>query len=113
MDKEILSRVAEYLAGRGYVIVDRDWRGTEGAVDLFAAERREFVAVLVKARARGRSYALPENMSQAEQRRLRRLAAEWLRVHGQSYERIGIDVVECIAEGPGGYSISHTRRVGT
>jgi putative endonuclease len=113
MERTILGRIEEYLTRRGYSIADREWHGSEGAVDLLAVERGEFVVVIVKVGTRGRSHAPLEKVSQAAQKRLRGLAVEWLRAHGQSYDRIRLDAVEYLAEGPGSYTISHVRGAGS
>jgi putative endonuclease len=81
--------VAERLAAAGWTIVERNSRppGARGELDIVARHGGELVFVEVKARTVG-SIAGPESPALAvgpqKQRRLRRLAAAWLRDPGRA-----------------------------
>lgn len=81
---------AQMLADAGWVIVERNWRGTRGELDIVALDGRELVVVEVKTRT-GIGYGHPaEAVTPAKLARLRRLAGEWLAGR----------VVEALAERP-------------
>ena len=87
-----LGRYGEDLAAawyteRGYTIVDRNWRSALGELDLIVARTRpssngrtelEIVVVEVKTRSSNRFGTPFEAVGNDKQRRIRRLAAEWL-----------------------------------
>lgn len=82
-DRAAVGRYGEELAARmledaGWVIVDRNWRGTRGELDLVALDGRELVVVEVKTRT-GLGFGHPaEAVTAPKLARLRRLAGEWL-----------------------------------
>src|SRR3954447_15043608 len=72
-------RIAEQaLVAKGMVVVDRNWRCTEGEVDLILRDGDEVVFCEVKTR-RTSTFGTPaEAVVAGKVRRLRRLAAHWL-----------------------------------
>jgi len=114
--KDALGREGEqaavtYLEGRGFRILDRNWRCTDGEIDIVAVERHTFVVCEVKTRS-GTRYGTPlDAVGRAKRRRLRMLAARWLAAHGVRFERIRIDVVGLLRDGAGGFTIEHVRGV--
>jgi putative endonuclease len=73
--------VARWYAGHGYDVVERNWRSPTGEIDLIARAGTLVVFCEIKARATDR-YGPPESaVGWAKQRRLRRLAVEWLATH--------------------------------
>jgi putative endonuclease len=115
--KDVLGRegeqaAVEYLKSLGFRILDRNWRCTDGEIDIVAAERHTFVVCEVKTRS-GTRYGTPlDAVGYAKRRRLRRLAALWLHSHGVRFDRIRIDVIGLLRDGDGGFSIEHVRGVG-
>lgn len=84
---------AAYLAGRGYRILDRNWRIREGELDIVARDEDCIVAVEVKTRS-GSGYGNPlEAITAAKAARLRRLLGEWVRTSGPGPSRLRIDAV--------------------
>ncbi|HEX3897679.1 MAG TPA: YraN family protein [Mycobacteriales bacterium] len=68
-----------YLVGAGFRIVDRNWRCPEGEIDILAVDGNTFVIVEVKTRTTT-AYGEPhEAVTWRKVRKLRGLAARWLR----------------------------------
>jgi putative endonuclease len=89
-----------------YEILDRNWRCAEGELDVVARSALGDVVVFceVKTRSSG-SFGSPfEAVTPAKQRRLRVLAARWLRTErhgGAHYGQVRFDVA-AVTVGPGG-----------
>lgn len=88
---------AAYLEGRGYRIVDRNWRRASGAlrgeIDLLAASGATLAVVEVKTR-RGDAFGGPvAAVTYRKQAKLRALAAAWLRETGGWRGPVRFDVV--------------------
>ena len=117
LPKDALGRDGEKTAARcleaaGLRILDRNWRCTDGELDIVAAECRTLVVCEVKTRS-GPGFGAPlEAITRRKMSRLRRLAARWLAAHGTAFEAIRIDAVGLIADGNGGYTVEHVRGVG-
>ncbi|MBO0801984.1 MAG: YraN family protein [Nocardiopsaceae bacterium] len=115
--KDVLGRegeqaAADYLAERGFRILDRNWRCADGEIDIVATERHSLVVCEVKTRS-GTRYGTPlEAIGRAKRRRLRRLAVLWLNAHGIRFDQIRIDVLGLLRDGSGGFTIEHVRGVG-
>jgi putative endonuclease len=115
--KDVLGREGEqaavsYLEGRGFRILDRNWRCADGEIDIVAVERHTFVACEVKTRT-GTRYGTPlDAVGREKRRRLRRLAALWLSAHGVRFDQIRIDVLGLLRDEAGGFTIEHVRGVG-
>ncbi|MEG3614941.1 YraN family protein [Isoptericola haloaureus] len=102
---------ARYLTERGYEVLDRNWRGTGGELDLVLGDRGRVVAVEVKTR-RGTGYGHPaEAVTRAKLRRVRRLTAEWLRTHPGPWCEIRVDVVAVLLPRSGAAQVEHLRGV--
>lgn len=70
--------MARWYVGRGYAVVDRNWRVREGEIDLVLRRGRTVVFCEVKTR-RGGAFGSPfEAVTVAKQQRLRTLALRWL-----------------------------------
>lgn len=115
--KDVLGKEGEqaavsFLEGRGFRILDRNWRCADGEIDIVAADRRTFVVCEVKTRS-GTRYGTPlEAVGRQKRRRLRRLAALWLSAHGTRFDQIRIDVLGLLSDGAGGFTIEHVQGVG-
>jgi putative endonuclease len=115
--KDVLGQEGEqaavsYLEGCGFRILDRNWRCADGEIDIVAVERQTFVVCEVKTRS-GTRYGTPlDAVGRTKQRRLRRLAVQWLNAHGIRFEQIRIDVLGLLYEASGGFTIEHVRGVG-
>ncbi|MBD7998899.1 MULTISPECIES: YraN family protein [Oerskovia] len=98
---------ARYLVDAGWVVLDRNWRGTRGELDLVARDGDVLVAVEVKTR-RGTAYGHPaEAVTPDKLARLRRLTGEWVATHPVRPASIRIDVVAVILPAAGAAHVEH------
>jgi putative endonuclease len=89
-------RAAAHYRATGYAVLDRNWRCAEGEIDLVCARGDTLVVCEVKAR-RGDVHGHPvEAVTPAKQRRLRRLAAAWLRGQRARWAVVRFDVVSVL-----------------
>ncbi|GII99377.1 putative endonuclease [Sediminihabitans luteus] len=103
--------VARHLEQAGWQVLDRNWRGTRGELDIVALDGDEIVAVEVKTR-RGSTYGHPaEAVTLAKLARLRRLAGEWLTTHEARARSVRIDVVAVTVPRAGAAELEHLRGV--
>lgn len=93
------SAVAEWYERRGAVVVDRNWRCRSGELDLVVVDGRCVVFCEVKTRRSTRFGSPFDAVGYDKQRRLRRLAGEWLRAHDVGAPEIRIDVASVIVSG--------------
>jgi len=77
----------------GYQIIDRNWRSRTGELDLILRYGEVFVFSEVKARRNDDFGPASGAVGPAKQRRIRKLAIEWLRAHEIQAEAIRFDVV--------------------
>ena len=103
---------AEYLEQAGFRVLDRNYRCSEGEIDIVAAEHRVLVACEVKTRS-SLQYGTPlEAINPRKLRRLRRLAVRWVLTHGVIFDQLRVDVVGVLKLPDGNFSIEHVRGVG-
>lgn len=97
-------RAATWYTEQGYRVLERNWRGRAGELDLVCSRCAVLVICEVKAR-RAATHGQPfEAVTPDKQRRLRRLAAEYLvtlstgpsRSEHTFYEEIRFDVVSVL-----------------
>ncbi|MEU4214669.1 YraN family protein [Actinoplanes sp. NPDC026623] len=103
-------RLAErHLRAQGLVVLARNWRRTEGEVDLILRDGDDVVFCEVKTR-RGDRYGTPaEAIGPAKVRRLRRLAARWLAETSVRPHGIRFDVVAVLPQRRGATVVEHVR----
>ena len=81
----------------GYEVVARNWRCSDGELDLVVRRGRAFVFCEVKTRTSTMFGAPVEAVTRAKQVRLRHLAARWLRDHaGMRASEIRFDVASVL-----------------
>lgn len=102
---------ARALAEHGLQIIERNWRGRQGEIDIVALDGDELVVVEVKTRS-GLGFGHPaEAVTPHKLARLRRLAAEWLAEHDVRPAGVRIDVVAVVRQRSGPADVEHLRGV--
>ncbi len=82
-----------HLRGMGYKIIDRNYRGKLGEVDIIAKDKDILVFVEVKTRKNG-SFGSPKMaVTERKKRQLSKVALEYLKMSGLSDVRCRFDVV--------------------
>ncbi|UVJ38084.1 YraN family protein [Arthrobacter sp. CJ23] len=115
--KDLLGQHGEMLAAgfletQGMRIVDRNWRCSDGEIDIVALDGDTLVVAEVKTR-RSTAYGHPfEAVGTAKLARLHRLATSWCREHELRVPYRRVDVVSVIDDGVGEPMLEHLRGVG-
>ena len=90
-------RATTYLETLGYAIVERNWRGTQGEIDIIAQDATTLVLVEVRVRRGSRRGSAEESITPTKARRLVRLLDEYLyerSQHSQAWNGgLRIDIV--------------------
>ena len=115
--KDLLGRqgeqvAADYLRKAGLAILDRNWRCSQGEIDIVAADGPALVVCEVKTRSGVRLGTPLEAVTRQKAWRQRRLAVLWLHDHNVLYDEIRIDVVGVLRLASGEFKIEHVRGVG-
>jgi putative endonuclease len=114
--KDAVGRFGEDLAARhldaaGLQILARNWRCSEGELDIVAREGPVLAFVEVKTRS-SVAFGVPsEAVTPVKAARIHRLALRWLDEHREQagWPAIRFDVVSIVRLGPGGPSVEHLR----
>ena len=77
-------RVARWYVAAGYAVLDRNWYGDGGELDLILGRGPQIIFCEVKTRTSDRFGAPVEAVDFRKQRRIRALAIQWLRHHGRA-----------------------------
>lgn len=104
-------RIAErHLVARGLALLDRNWRCSQGEIDLVLRDGDETVFVEVKTR-RSTDFGHPlEAITAVKLARLRRLAGAWCAAHPGA-GRVRLDAVGVILPDDAPATIEHLERV--
>lgn len=86
-------RAARHYESAGYRIEARNWRCSIGEIDLVARRGSELVVIEVKTRSSDRFGHPVEAVTEAKQRRLRRLGIRYRAERGAAGDRLRFDVV--------------------
>lgn len=106
------SVAARRLTSLGMTVIDRNWRGPSGEIDLVLRDGETLVICEVKTRTSAdRGHPL-EAVTVTKARRLRRLAAEWIEAHRVRPADVRIDVVGVLQPGHGAAQVEHLKGVG-
>jgi len=101
---------ARYLTESGVQVLDRNWRCTQGEIDIVALDQGCLVVCEVKTR-RGVGFGSPvEAVTPAKAARLRRLAASWLERHHHlvsGVQDVRVDVIGIIRPRHGPALVEH------
>lgn len=115
-DKDAFGRAGEEAAARylmtlGWRVVARNWRCSEGEIDIVAHDGARHVVCEVKTR-RSVRYGTPvEAVGRAKANRLWRLARRWAAENGAAGGELRVDVIGLVADGAGGFTIDHLQAV--
>lgn len=95
---------AQWYESNGFTIVDRNWRGHAGELDLvavaFVGRRPQVVAfVEVKTRSTSRFGSGVLAVGATKQQRIRRLAGQWLSEQRARIDTVRFDIVDVDARG--------------
>ena len=92
-------RLAESeLQRQGLEVVDRNWRCSQGELDLVAQSGGVLVVCEVKTRSSERYGAPVEAITPQKAQRLRRLGTAWAHAHAVRYDELRVDVVCVLLE---------------
>ena len=98
---------ARHLQGAGWQLLDRNWRGPDGELDIVALDGTALVTVEVKTR-RGVGFGHPaEAVTPRKVARLRRLTAQWVAAHEVRPRSIRIDVIGVVLPRSGAAQVEH------
>jgi putative endonuclease len=87
---------AAHYRAHGYAVLERNWRCRSGEIDLICARGATLVVCEVKTRT-GRAQGHPlEAVTAPKQRRLRRLAAAYLRQQERRWPEVRFDVASVL-----------------
>ena len=103
---------ARHLTATGMVLLDRNWRGESGEIDLVLRDGGVLVICEVKTRTSESCGTPHEAVDQAKLDRLRRLASQWLRAHHVHPDDVRIDLVAVHRPRRGPSSLEHVRGLG-
>lgn len=103
---------ARHLTSQGMVLLDRNWRGESGEIDLVLREGSVLVICEVKTRTSDSCGTPHEAVDRAKLDRLRRLASQWLRAHRAHPLEVRIDLVAVHRPRRGPSSLEHVRGLG-
>ncbi|WP_194419737.1 YraN family protein [Microbacterium abyssi] len=102
-------RAARHLTERGYRILDRNWRCTQGEIDIVAERDGNLCIVEVKTR-RSIAFGHPfEAVDERKRERLWRLAYAWCKTHAElaAGRMLRIEVIGIIGADPAEATIEH------
>ena len=106
------SVAARYLVERGMTLIDRNWHGPSGEIDLVLRDDATLVICEVKTRTTAdRGHPL-EAVDEVKAARLRTLAAEWVQTHRATPAEIRIDLVGVLQGGRGAATVEYVPGVG-
>ncbi len=98
---------ARYVQDAGWRLLDRNWRGPDGELDIVAMDGSALVTVEVKTR-RGVGFGYPaEAVTARKIARLRRLTAQWVAAHDVRPRSIRIDVIAVVLPRSGAAQVEH------
>ncbi|MEE6260988.1 YraN family protein [Plantactinospora sonchi] len=98
-----------HLTEAGLRVVARNWRCPYGEIDIIAWEGEVLAFCEVKTRRSARYGTPAEAVLGRKARRLRRLAAEWLRDSDTHAEQVRFDVIEVYPARSGAARVEHLR----
>lgn len=103
-------RAAEFLSGLGYELIERNWRGSSGEIDIVARDHDCLVFAEVKTRTRT-GFGHPfEAITTKKLQSMRRLVGEWCQNRQLAGVKVRLDAVSVLII-DGRVRIEHLRQV--
>jgi putative endonuclease len=104
---------ATHLSEAGLSILARNWRCSDGELDIVARDGQILIFVEVKTRSSTAFGDPAEAVGAAKANRLRKLALRWLAEHRDVpyWSQLRFDVVSVVRIGPGGPTVRHLKGV--
>lgn len=103
-------RAAEFLQKIGYEIIERNWRGSGGEIDIVARDLDCLVFAEVKTRTRT-GFGHPfEAITTRKLQTMRKLVSQWCQGQGQLISKVRLDAISVLIVG-GRVNIEHLKRV--
>lgn len=107
--KQKLGRAGEdcaagFLQNKGHAILDRNWHGRYGELDIVSLDGETLVFAEVKTRATSKFGAPQEAVSSAKQKRLCKAALEYIAANDDAGRNVRFDVL-ALTKTPGGYRV--------
>lgn len=96
-----------YLQQRSFTLLDRNYRGRTGEIDIIAREGKTTVFIEVKTRRKGTSYFPAEAVTIRKQRQISRTAQEYLLRHKLQHQSARFDVISVSMAQDGTPEIDH------
>lgn len=84
---------AQYLQQKGYLILKRNWRSRLGELDIIACKGQELVIVEVRTTSQKHYGFGFQSVDRHKQQKIRRLALQYIQLHGQAYQAFRFDVI--------------------
>lgn len=103
---------ARHLVELGMTVIDRNWRGPSGEIDLVLRDADTLVICEVKTRTSTDTGHPLEAIDDVKAARLRRLAAEWVQEKHAHPGDIRLDIVGVLQPGRGAAQVEHVKGVG-
>lgn len=102
-----------HLELMGLTVLDRNWRCRSGEIDIVAADLRSGTVIICEVKTRTtEDFGSPlAAVTPRKLRRLRALAAEWLREHEERPRDVRIDVIGIVLGSSGTPALEHLRGV--
>lgn len=106
-------RVAEeHLLAQGMTLLDRNWRCSEGEIDLVLRDGAVLVVCEVKTRTSTVNGTPHEAITEAKLARLQRLGVRWADARGVSPQEMRVDLVAVMRPRRGPADVDHVRGIG-
>lgn len=104
---------ARHLERLGLTVLDRNWRCRAGEIDIVAADDQTETIIICEVKTRTtEDFGSPlAAVTPRKLRRLRGLAAEWMRAHDGHARDIRIDVIGIVLGSRGAPTLEHLRGV--
>lgn len=100
---------ARHLAGLGLAVLERNWRCSEGEVDIVLRDGATLVICEVKTRTSVAAGTPHEAITDAKLARLKRLGERWALERGVRPDGIRVDLVAVLRQPRGAAVVDHVR----